>query len=702
MADPQAVKDRKPSGTDYHELPTNPELLAKVLDAHVERESRAITPRVVMWHLFSMYLNGVREFPVLNFRTGEIKYNYINDWGRLVYQHNKLISTIDKTVNQLAEMDVSPHVSSGATGLASHREASVAQTILSAMVNPTQMEQSKSHFLHKLHALGACGLCFHLERHPGMDLPNIDAEVVHPAEILFYPSVGMDRTKIRGKIRRRYVPIEYVQSRYGKKSVAKNREKMDIWKTMHGNHTSPHGYYGNSGTTPMSAFSSTDDSPVPVNTKMSKMRYQEIVEMREVWLDGPNGTCSRYIVQFGDWIATDKDFTNEVYYCPLIVETLIDTGSPYGYGLCDMLMPLNRETESMLAKLFENVRVADRFGILMLPQGTFDHKTKFHETKHGLVVGYWEPEAWYGQIKPYEVKPSTAGDAPGRTAAMAEQLADSYAPVPAVTQGEAPGRVDSASALQFLGKQANNINRGGIRAVRSGFGRGYQSVLPQAILTMDRSADIPIRTMDEAILGVVVDPEKKTMRMSENPVPTSAGLRFDIRDKEPRDILARKSELLELHQMQVITTQQLLMTNVKEQLMLPIYSPEVEAAYRKAQMDIVILFADGQSPGQIFGNAATDTAWVHLAVINGAMATPEFAAASGDVQKAFIDRKTDLMTDLQMVMPGGTPPPDDAALLQEADGLLMQMQQAAATMGVGSDPMGGGGASEGSGQGGFQ
>jgi hypothetical protein len=477
------------------------------------------------------------------------------------------------------------------------------------------------------------------------------------------------------------VPIEYIQSRYGKKTVAKNRDKMDIWQTTHGNHGIVHPHYGSlSATSAPAAFEGMSANSRDM-TKGMKNEYQEMVELREVWLDGPNGTCKRYIVQMGEWIAEDKDFMNEVYYCPLICDRLIDTGSPYGYGLCDMLMPLNREAESMLSKLFENVRDLDRFGILMLPQGTFDHKTKFHETQHGLTVGYWEPEAWYGQIRPFEVRPNNSGDAPGRTAAMAEQISDSYAPIPAVTQGEAPGRVDSASALQFLGEQANNLNRGGIKALNNIFGKGYQACLQQAILKLGRDKPIPIRVIDQSLLGLVVDPQTGGMSLSKNPVPSSASLQFGIRETEPRNILGRKSELLELHQRQIITTQQLLLTNVKERLDLPIYAPEIEAALRKAEMDAVILFGDGETPGEITGNPIQDVAWVHLTVITSIMATPEFAASGPDIQKIFGERKRDLLDDLGMTLPGGGPPPDDAAMLLEAEQIVGSLQQMAGTLG---------------------
>jgi hypothetical protein len=171
--------------TDYLDLPKNKAQLVRALDIHVERESRRQTPRVVMWHLFTMYLNGVREFPTLNFRTGEIKYNYINDWGRLVYQHNKMISTISKTIDQLVEMDVSPKVRSGGAGLQNYKEAAVGQTILNALVNPAKLKDAEEQALFQLHVFGFSAISFNLEMHPSLDVPNIDPEVVHPSELLF-------------------------------------------------------------------------------------------------------------------------------------------------------------------------------------------------------------------------------------------------------------------------------------------------------------------------------------------------------------------------------------------------------------------------------------------------------------------------------------------------------------------------------------
>lgn len=702
------------SGSD---LPTDPKDLVKALDTYVQWEVSRFTPRATMLSLFYLYLNGVREFPVLNFQSGEIRYNYENDFGKLQYRHQQLLSTIDRFVGRLDSMDVGPVVTNKQFGLGAVRERATAQVIADAMTTPRLLSAARHDFNTMLAHNGAAGMQVHVERGPDGQF-GVDYEVVHPVEILSYPSVGLDRTKSRGLIRRRFVPLSFIEKKYGKKKVSQNLEKMDVWKTPYGNETSEVSpFYGTMNVSPGGMGASGGgrarggSGMNAESSKQTRKEHELVVELREVWLKGALGYVDRYIVQLGDWVPEDEDYKKKglTVICPIVFERLVDSGSFYGQGLMDLLMPLNREIETMLSKMFENVRTIDKYGMLLLPQGSVDRRVQFHDSGVGLKTAFWEPEAWYGnQQRPLAISPVTSGDMPGRTAATAQEFMEQIVPTPAILQGDAPGRVDSASGLQFLGQQANNLIAPAIAAVERAFGEIHRAAVnlsirkfiearevldPEAAPSEDNLGPmpvIPISRMDESLAGAVVTVRKDDgsvmLELGKNPLPDQSKLNFSIRDTEPKNKLGRRREVLELFGQGLISPQQVQFTNLKEGLDLPIFAPHWEGSYRKVVLNILQLFNDGKTPGQIMAVDTLDVAEVHLMVLNGFMSTPEFAVASVEVQDSFIRYKQDLMGTLGEVLPGTTPPPDDAALLDEAGGVLAQVQQIAAQQGAGGGP----------------
>jgi hypothetical protein len=57
--------------------------------------------------------------------------------------------------------------------------------------------------------------------------------------------------------------------------------------------------------------------------------------------------------------------------------------------------------------------------------------------------------------------------------------------------------------------------------------------------------------------------------------------------------------------------------------------------YRKAMMNNLMLFGDGEEPGQVIGSSEADNPRIHLMMIQRFMAKPEFVFASPAVRDAF-------------------------------------------------------------------
>ena len=207
---------------DSYTLPKDKYLLAKVIDQHCEREMTKLTYRRTLWILAWFYLNGFRRFDVFDPRTTRVVPYYLDEDGNMEFQSTELISIIDKTTARLNTMDLRPKALRQGFSLAGIRERSVAQLVADAVVSDQQLEKVKREFNYLFTTLGCAGITGHIVDHPTIGLTS-DLEVVHPKEILPFPSLGHDFTKVRGIIRQRIVPMTFLQERFGKGVLEKNK-----------------------------------------------------------------------------------------------------------------------------------------------------------------------------------------------------------------------------------------------------------------------------------------------------------------------------------------------------------------------------------------------------------------------------------------------------------------------------------------------
>jgi len=95
-----------------------------------------------------------------------------------------------------------------------------------------------------------------------------------------------------------------------------------------------------------------------------------MAQLVELWLDGPRGTCARYVVASGRQIIHDQTFDQSPVYCPVGVARCIETGSFWGVGFFDLLFSIHRQSETLKKALFNNVSDLDRYGFLVVPNGS--------------------------------------------------------------------------------------------------------------------------------------------------------------------------------------------------------------------------------------------------------------------------------------------------------------------------------------------
>jgi hypothetical protein len=651
--------------TDPIKLTKDPMGLARIIDEHCEREQSRLAYRRASWLVALYYLMGARQFDVFDPVSGSVRYSYLDEDDRLDFQSSELLSAVDKISGRLSSLDFRPLVQRVGSSLSSIRQRSIAQIMLDQVVSEHQLQRVVPQFNHVFTLLGSCGITGHMVNHPTVGM-TADLEVVHPMELFPFPSLTQDYTKQRGLLRQRMVSLEYLKDVFGAK-VSRNKDRLEYFTIKPGE------TFEQQTANEYVLGSNVQYSDTKVVGSDPKYDAIEVVKVRELWLKGPRDTVSRYVVTSGEYVIHDEEFEGREVYCPIGFARFMENGTFHGAGVFDLLFPLCREAEKLQKQLFKNIHDIDRYGVLVLPHGSFNANTMLRDVGKGLRVFPWEPDPISEGFRPFNITPFNSGDVPGKVSAFAVQQIDRLNPIRDLIAEK--GRVDSATGLQFLDEQVNRAMNTPTAGVQAAWGDCYRSVLAgtvREVVFSPKTFTVDQLTLDLA--GVVVDPETMAVSFEQNPLPSLSQLSFKIKDINPRSKVARKQEALQLQQQFQIDADTFMLFALKEGLDFAMWTDEHQSAYESVVRNCLLLYGDGKVPGQVVLTPQTSKPEMQIRVLNSFMAGPTMAVASAEVQNAFIEYHKTLMGFMGLVLPNALPNPDDMAMLGKLDQQMAQMQ----------------------------
>jgi hypothetical protein len=648
-------------------LPKNKQQLAQLLKEHADREEVRLSFRRMTWLVALFYMWGARRFDTFDPDSGSLTYSYLDDEGRLEFQSTEFLSAVDRIVGRLTAMDLRPLVQRVGNSLDAIRERSIAQIIGDSVVSEQQLEQVKSEYVTLFTLLGSCGVAGHMMDHPTIGLAA-DLEVVHPKELFPFPSLGQDYTRQLGLMRQRFLPVETLQRIFGRR-IRDNLNRMEWFDQVTGDSHEAADFmepFGGGLNLPDPGPRITGSGVVSRDDDTTSL-----VKTRELWVWGPRRMCLRYVVASGDYVIVDEDTSDTEVYCPVGFGRFMENGSFHGAGAFDLLFPLSREAEKLQKALFQNIRDVDQYGVLVMPHGSFNANTMLRDVGRGLRVFPWEPDPISEGFRPFSIQPFNTGDVPGRVAQFALQGLDRVNPVRDLIREK--GRVDSQVGLSFLDEQVNRAMTTPTRGVQRAFGEMYRSLIHEATgqLAMSPRA-MPVERLSTDLAGAVIDPRTMQVRFSDNPLPTNISrLSFGVREVNPRSEVVRKQEAVQLLQMfqgtGEMTKEDFILFALKEGLDFAMWTDEHQAAYDTVVRNVLLLFGDGEEPGEVIVTPQTSRPDMQLRVLTAFMSSPVMAVADSRVQDAFITYHDTLKGFMGMVLPEGVPNPDDEALLRQIE-----------------------------------
>lgn len=655
-------------------------------------------------------LNGATSCSRFDWVNGIIDLEYPSSLpGASTYKHQRLLHDVETNISRLVSQNWAPLVLRQGHALTAIRERAIAQVIADAVSSNDQLDALKRPVSFYLTVFGCVGI--HSETEIGAATAGqakVRRSVINPLEMFPWPAAGaFDLTKHQGFVWSRRVPLEWLEMRLKSLDIKMPPgSELEIEEVAYGEYPTsiPSGVFGGAASpvggatfsfvpasnSPGRGFASRQEAaqtPLGASRKggdSDRKSTLKLVRINEVWIESDPGILEQYVLTSGQTTIIHRDYSEVpgITYTPVSWGRAIETGSFWGAGLCDKLYPINRQIERLFQKLLNNVETRDDYGITLIPRGTIDIERNLHKTPvPGWKVFTVERDPFPQEpFRVETIQPLNSGELPAGviqlfSAALREMQ------TPDTMMGDAPGRVDSAQALQLLDDQAQRSFGGLSFAIRNLIGHSHRVATAQAIRLFRGGPfgspvegspagpiPIPITRLDSSLAGLVFDPVSGTARIgagSGNPEPNLATLVFTIREASPTPPSIKKAEALKALELGLHTPSQYKALALREGWDVGVFMDHEEAAKRTIDRHILILYNDGNRPGRIVPNRYAAMPSFQLMLLNIFMASPEFEAASFLVKNEIIRYQVALMA-LAGGLPDGYPDPDAVAVAQSA------------------------------------
>lgn len=610
-------------------------------------------------------MQGLRNFTAINYNAGTLNASYMDSSGTLKFRYEEILSKYQSQLGRLLSINLAPSVSRKGVSLDGLRKASTAQVVLDSAFPQDKVAKLGLALMPPLLHYGTVGLGLWVE---GEDSIGIDT--IPPWELTPIPIDVSSPTDVRGIMRSRFVPMEWVKNLSitpGKGSKA--YKGIDDFKVPVGDLPADvtSKFQGAASMTSVGGFFIRDaNSQVETQwkgrgTKKDKS-HMDVTQLTEVWLETSDGYLAEYLVFAGNEIFTQlyrQDHTASKYHMPVRVARDIIVGSFWGRSFVDQLIPLNTEIEYALSSVFQSVADFDLYGIMMWPN-TLGVSPEAQRGRDGIKYLRYEQDYTAADAKPFSVQPAKMQKPQIDAVTLAVSLMDKIANQPnAMLQGDAPGRVDSAAGLGFLYETSGVPLSPTAKNTAVAVAGIYRSMLG-ILKDLWRSGKVvDVTNLDDSLAGIVLDTETGQIKLGENAIPSPDEVILNVASEVPISKEQQKLELKEALAQQVITLDEYSFEVRKQGLNLPVGNNVAWQNYRRAMLENLILFGDGKKGGQVTVSQR-DVHGVHLNVLDAFMAGPEFYAAKVEIQNKFVEHYDEHKMGLG-VLPDQMEQPEDAA-----------------------------------------
>jgi hypothetical protein len=644
------------AGVPY--LPKDKKQLARLIQQHVDRESQALETKWGRWLLAYYYLNGFRRFKALDSDGTVIHASdiYEEKQGakrerRLATKIGEFIKQVNDTSGVISSMNLAPTVQPGDLSLGARQEAAGGQVLLDAAVSGQNLTHTKKLFAYFQTTYGMSGLTPHVYNNDMTGL-MLDYEVINPRELMPFPSLGWNLADLRGVVRRRTIPYEQLKITYPGK-VPSDVSKLQTFKREIGR--SPDPEHESAGDLTLSNY---DSRSMNRSSALGGegMLYTGVI-VNEVRLFGPSMGLERVIVSSGDTILYDESYEGAQF--DIGIGRFYDTGSFYGAGLFDTIFSLVRELENMVEDFIQNIKNADKYPILIVPDGQI--KDRAWSIDNGQKLRYMtvktDTTLTMGDkpITPLVVKPVDSGSASFQGMDALSALIDRNAATRDLIREK--GRVDGGPGLAMLQEEERRSLQVPLQNAVDAFTTAHRAGLSKlSNEVLYTQTPVPVNRLSLDLAGVVINQADSTVSFENNPIPNILRLKVGVKQEEISSKLIMKQEAVGAFQMHG-DINRFLIHCFDNGLDIPFDARLERAAYEKVVVDILSLYGNGLEPGEIIVNPDSTNPELQIYVLSGFMNSVAYANASAEVRTKMLEYKEFLKGLVGGVLPPGMPDP---------------------------------------------
>lgn len=655
----------------------NKQQVEEIFQYLVSSGKSRMNPISINWYMNHFYMRGLRNFSNINYGAGTLNASYMDSTGVLKFRYEDIVSKYQAQLGRLLTINLAPAVSRRGISLDGLKKASTAQVVLdSAFPQEKVSELANNSFPPLLH-YGTIGFGLWVE---GED--SIGIEVINPWELIPIPIDVSTPSDVRGLIRLRYVPVDYIKGL----SITPSKESkvykgMDDIKVPFGDIPADVSskFFGTASLTHTGGGFFIRGGQSQVETQW-KGRYPkkdktqiDVTLLVEVWTETSDGYLAEYLILAGSYnklnLLYRHDHSQSKYHMPVKIARDVTVGGFYGRSFVDQLVPLNTEAEYSLSNLFQNTADFELYGIQMWPASLGD-PPEAHRGQDGVKRITFEPDYTTPELKPFNIMPAKLSKSNIEAAMVAGGLMDKLANQPTeMLQGGAPGRVDSASGLGFLYETSGIPLTPTAKSVAGAISGIYRAMLGICKDIWPASKVISINNLDDSLAGIDFDLKTGEISLGRNAIPSPDEVNINVASEVPISKEQQKMELKEAREKEIITPLEYDFKVREMGLNSPVGNEVAWQNYRRAKLENLALFGDGETPQKDKVIVSErDMHMIHKEVLDAFMARPEFYAASPAVREAFVEHYDRHNTGLGIF-------PDAMETMEDAAELEMQPPQ---------------------------
>ncbi len=693
------------------ELPNDPENLSEAIEVLLAPAIRYRNVHQIGWWITDAYIQGMRDFNILDMAGGQLEVSYEEEDGGVHLRWEEPLTRIATEVGRLARLDLGAKATKRRNALESLRASSVAQVLLDQQDSLVDSATLDLQFLIGLVQYGTYGTAAWRDDTKQSPLAIVQ-ELIPPGELLFIPAGFSNPTDKRIICRTRLFPLAQLVKMRGVKQNQIDEKELELIELPYGANISQSVAGPGFGRVAGGAglLSSLVDEEPSGQTKVAGQiarrkitpaaRTEQFVRLREVLVLGPGGyTVDRYIARAGRAIVLDTldTWRDKMVPIPIGIGYYQDTGHAYGRSFAGKIVPFALEMEGLLERLFANAADFDRFGFTLVPLDRGIDFEGFAASEEPRILGYQEDVTKPGTSGVEQFLPTTATDIPGRLFQnLGLPTLDRITAQGPLYSGQTSGREDSAVAINSLEAGGSTHLIPTAKSIAAAFTarRRFQlHEIRQRFTDPDQLTEgIPLSRIENTIAGVKIDPQTGRVMLTPDDLPDPWGIHLGIQSEDPLARDRRRQEGLFMLGSEtspgLLSPLEFYILNYKEGWDYPVDNKVVYEQYVKAVLYNLILFNDGETPGElpyarpalkelgVYFLEMIDKPEIHELAIEDFVSGPEVALATIPVQTAFINRLKDVKIRMGRELPEGMPTLEQAAADSAARKQATQQQGA--------------------------